>query len=94
MSPLLCYIKKKKQREKGPSQVKPVKPHYFDVTSVTDMNELTASYGAHKAWTIAVTQLRNREAKATDRKKKQYLRLMLLNAETQLSLHNQEGTKP
>jgi hypothetical protein len=73
--------------------MKPVKPHYFDVTSVTDMDELSQCYGAHKAWTIAVTQLRNREAKATDRMKKQYLRLMLLNAETQLSLHNQEGTK-
>ena len=71
--------------------MKPVKPHYFDVTSVTDMEELTHCYGAHKAWLTAVTQLRSREAKATDRKKKQYLRLMLLNAETQLSLHNQEG---
>ena len=74
--------------------MKPVKPHYFDVTSVTDMNELTASYGAHQAWTIAVTQLRRRESQARDRKKKQYLRLMLLNAETQLKLHNQEGNKP
>jgi len=73
--------------------VKPVKPHYFDVTSVTDMNELTTCYGAHEAWTIAVTQLRRREADARDRKKKQYLRLMLLNAETQLKLHSQEGAK-
>ena len=73
--------------------MKPVKPHYFDVTSVTDMDELSQCYGAHQAWTIAVTQLRSREAKATDRMKKQYLRLMLLNAETQLKLHNQEGTK-
>lgn len=71
--------------------MKPVKPHYFDVTSVTDMNELTACYGLHGAWTIAVNQLRRREAKANDRKHKQYLRLMLLNAVTQLSLHNQEG---
>ena len=69
--------------------MKPVKPHYFDVTSVTDMNELTACYGAHEAWTIAETQLRRRESKAHDRKHKQYLRLMLLNAETQLKLHNQ-----
>jgi hypothetical protein len=71
--------------------MKPVKPHYFDVTSVTDMNELTASYGVHQAWTIAVTQLRRRESQAHDRKKKQYLRLMLLNAETQLKLHTPEG---
>lgn len=71
--------------------MKQVKPHYFDVTTVTDMNELTACYGLHGAWTIAVTQLRRREAKATDRKRKQYLRLMLLNAETQLSLHKPEG---
>lgn len=69
--------------------MKPVKPHYFDVTSVTDMNELTASYGAHQAWTIAVTQLRRRESSAHDRMKKQYLRLMLLNAETQLKLHKE-----
>jgi len=87
----LCYIKKKKRRKKGPSTMKPVKPHHFDVTSVTDMNELTACYGLLGAWTIAVTQLRNREAKATDRKKKRYLRLMLLNAETQLKLHTPEG---
>ena len=71
--------------------MKPVKPHYFDVTVVTDMEELTECYGLHQAWTVAVNQLRSREAKATDRKKKQYLRLMLLNAETQLKLHNQEG---
>ena len=69
--------------------MKPVKPHYFDVTSVTDMEELTQCYGAHKAWTTAVTQLRSREAKATDRMKKQRLRLMLFNAETQLSLHKE-----
>jgi hypothetical protein len=87
----LCYIKKKNSSKNGASLMKPVKPHYFDVTSVTDMEELTYCYGAHKAWLTAVTQLRSREAKATDRKKKQYLRLMLLNAETQLSLHNQEG---
>lgn len=71
--------------------MKPVKPHYFDVTSVTDMEELIYCYGAHKAWLTAVTQLRHREAKATDRMKKQRLQLMLFNAETQLSLHNQEG---
>jgi hypothetical protein len=71
--------------------VKPVKPHYFDVTSVTDIEELTQCYGAHQAWTIAVTQLRRRESQAHDRMKKQYLRLMLLNAETQLKLHTPEG---
>ena len=71
--------------------MKPVKPHYFDVTSVTDMNELTACYGARQAWAIAVDQLRRREAKAIDRNHKRHLRLMLLNAETQLKLHNQEG---
>ena len=71
--------------------MKPVKPHYFDVTSVTDMEELTHCYGAHKAWLTAVTQLRRRESQAHDRKKKQYLRLMLLNAETQLKLHTPEG---
>jgi len=71
--------------------MKPVKPHYFDVTSVTDMNELIQCYGAHQAWVTAVTQLRNRESKAHDRRKKQYLRLMLLNAETQLKLHTPEG---
>jgi len=69
--------------------MKPVKPHYFDVTSVTDMDELTACYGLIGAWTISVTQLRRRAAEATDRKRKQYLGLMLLNAETQLALHNQ-----
>jgi hypothetical protein len=69
--------------------MKPVKPHYFDVTSVTDMNELTECYGAYVAWRIAVTQLRRRESEATDRKRKQYLRLMLLNAETQFRLQEQ-----
>ena len=71
--------------------MKQVKPHYFDVTSVTDMNELTACYGVHQAWTIAVTQLRRRESIAHDRKHKRYLRLMLLNAETQLKLHTPQG---
>jgi hypothetical protein len=71
--------------------VKPVKPHHFDVTSVTDMNELITCYGAHEAWTIAVTQLRRRESIAHDRKHKRHLRLMLLNAETQLKLHTPQG---
>lgn len=63
-----------------------VRPHWLDVTMVTDRNEVAAAFGAIKAWELAVTKLRQREAKATDRNAKRKLRLALLNAETQLQL--------
>lgn len=63
-----------------------VRPHYLDVTSVTDREELAAAYGAIHAWEATVTRLREREAKATDRQTKTRLRLALYNAEVQLHL--------
>lgn len=63
-----------------------VRPHYFDVTSVTDREELAQTIGLVRAWELTVTKLRQKEAKATDRNHKRQLRLQLLNAENQLRL--------
>ena len=59
---------------------------YLDVTTVTDRNEVASAFGECTAWQAAITQLRKREAEATNPQRKRYLRLMLLNAETQLAL--------
>lgn len=58
----------------------------LNVTSVTDRDDLIAAFGAHTAWKAIITQLRIREAKVTDRRRKMELRLELLNAENQLRL--------
>ena len=63
-----------------------VRPYYFDVTSVTDREELAQTIGLARAWELTVTKLRQKEAKATDRNHKRQLRLQLLNAENQLRL--------
>lgn len=63
-----------------------VRPHYLDVTSVIDREEVAATFGPVRAWELTVTKLRQREAKATDRQTKMRLRLALYNAETQLHL--------
>lgn len=63
-----------------------VRPHYLDVTSVTDRDEVIQAYGPVFAWEAAITKLRQKEAKVTDRNHKRQLRLQLLNAENQLRL--------
>jgi hypothetical protein len=68
-----------------------VRPHYLDVTSVIDREELATAYGVIKAWEMTVTKLRIKEAKASNRQDKMRLRLELLNAENQLRLAKQEA---
>lgn len=63
-----------------------VRPHYLDVTSVTDREELAAAFGSIFAWEATVTKLREREARASNRQDKLKLRLQLLSAENQLRL--------
>ena len=63
-----------------------VRPHYLDVTSVIDRNEIAASHGPVLAWQAAIKTLTAREAKARSRRDKMMLRLELLNAQTQLEL--------
>lgn len=63
-----------------------VRPHYLDVTKVIDHNEVASAFGPIVAWQATITRLRHKEAKATDRRTKQQLRLQLLNAENQLRL--------
>lgn len=66
--------------------------HRLDITSVTDREEVAAAFGTAAAWSAAVHNLKLREAKATDPRKKRALRLALLNAENQLRLANQGAT--
>ncbi len=64
----------------------------LNVTEVTDRDDLISAFGARAAWQATITQLRIREAKVTDRRRKMELRLQLLSAENQLRLldaHNQ-----
>lgn len=63
-----------------------VRPHYLDVTSVIDREELAAAVGPVRAWELTVTKLRQKEARVTNRHDKMRLRLALYNAETQLHL--------
>lgn len=62
------------------------RPHYFNVTSVTDREELASTFGAVTAWELTVTKLREREARASNRQDKMRARLALYNAEVQLHL--------
>lgn len=64
--------------------------HRLDVTSVTDREELAAAFGTATAWRAAVSNLKLREARETDPRRKRKLRLQLLNAENQLRLTNQK----
>jgi hypothetical protein len=74
--------------------MKPVRPHYLDITSVIDREEVASAFGLVRAWEATVTRLRAKEARATDRQTKAHLRLMLLNAENQLRLAKEaEGAK-
>jgi hypothetical protein len=63
----------------------------IDVTSVTDIADLTAAVGPIQAWQFVITQLTQREARETNKRRKQYLRLMLLNAQTQHRLAKEQS---
>ena len=63
-----------------------VRPHYLDVTSVIDREEIAAAYGAVAAWDAAIKSLTAKEARETDRIKKKQLRLALYNAQVQREL--------
>jgi hypothetical protein len=68
--------------------------HRLDVTSVTDREEIASAFGPITAWQAAVNNLRLREHRATDPRKKRKLRLDLLNAENQLRLAIEAGQQP
>lgn len=67
-----------------------VRPHYLDVTTVTDRNELAAAFGPAAAWQATIKQLINRAMRETNPIRKKYLCLMISNAETQLELLNEQ----
>ncbi len=60
--------------------------HSLNVTVVTDREEIARAFGDRAAWQATITKLTHKEAKETDARKKRHLRLMLLNAQTQLAL--------
>jgi hypothetical protein len=60
--------------------------HNLDITSVIDREEIVAAFGAAAMWRATITVLTKREARETDPRRKRHLRLMLLNAQTQLAL--------
>jgi len=60
--------------------------HRLDVTTVTGREEVALAFGPIAAWQAAITRIMHKEAKATDTVTKRYLRLQLLNAQTQLAL--------
>ena len=60
--------------------------HRLDATQHTDWVEISNAFGPALAWQAAINQLITREAKTRDPRKKMHLRLMLLNAQTQLEL--------
>lgn len=63
-----------------------VRPHYLDVTKVIDREEIASAFGARAAWEATILRLTAKEAKEKDPRVKRHLRLMLLNAQTQLNL--------
>ena len=66
-----------------------VRPHRLDITSVIDREEVVAAFGAAAMWRATITVLTQREARETDPRRKRRLRLLLLNAQTQLALTNE-----
>lgn len=66
-----------------------VRPHYLDVTMVTDRKEIEAAFGPAAAWQATIKQLTNRAMRETNPIRKKYLCLMISNAETQLELLTQ-----
>jgi hypothetical protein len=65
--------------------------HRLDVTVVTDREEIASAFGPITAWQAAVNNLRLREHRATDPRKKRKLRLDLLNAENQLRIVKEQA---
>lgn len=63
-----------------------VRPHYLDVTSVIDRKEIADTFGDRAMWEASIKTLTRRESVERDPRRKRYLRLMLLNAHTQLAL--------
>lgn len=64
--------------------------HALDITSVIDREEITAAFGAATMWRATIAKLTARLAQTTDPHKQQHLRLLILNAEVQLSLHDEQ----
>ena len=60
--------------------------HRLDVTIVTDRDEVAAAFGTVAAWRANILKLTAKEAKEKHPQRKRYLRLMLLNAYTQLDV--------
>lgn len=58
----------------------------LDPTLPSHRDEIVAAFGAAAAWQMAVDNLKLREARVTDPRKKRALRLALYNAENQLRL--------
>ena len=58
----------------------------LDITSVTDREDITEAFGAAAMWRATINNLTIKEAKERDPRRKRHLRLMLLNAQTQLAL--------
>lgn len=74
-----------------PSPIKPhnqrySSAHLLDITNPIVREDIAAAFGERTAWQATITNLTRREAKETDPKRKAHLRLMLLNAQMQLSL--------
>lgn len=63
-----------------------VRPHYLDITSVTDRDEIASTFGERAAWEATIKTLTRRDATERDPQRKRHIRLLLLNAHTQLSL--------
>jgi len=63
----------------------------LDITSVTDRKDIIEAFGAAATWRATINQLTIREAKERNPQRKRRLRLLLLNAQTQLALITNEG---
>lgn len=64
---------------------------HLDITLVIDREEVAAAFGERAAWQATINRITARDAKERDPKKKRHLRLMLLNAYTQLQLVLDQG---
>jgi hypothetical protein len=65
--------------------------HRLDVTQVTDREDLAEVFGDAATWRANINVLTTKEAKERDPQRKRMLRLLLLNAHTQLALITNEG---
>lgn len=65
--------------------------HQLDITSVTDREDIIEAFGHAAMWRATIAAYTRREAAETDPRRKRRLRLMLSNAQTQLSLITNEG---